>query len=227
MAFMAAGASGELVLKPSQQQPLDFLIAVLNNENNELPMRIDAAKALLPYTNFRKGIVDTTGRNVPLTVNVIRFSDMAGEIDPLDRLADKTIEHDPSPTSHWADAVTGRDQLELLRCDLAARLSQEPLEGGDLALAAGVAAALALVESEAPPTDPGSCAVLADDGQKLVLTIYGSDGPLATTELSALHALTLAAELVTAARRRVGEIEAWWEAKPMHVIRRIDEIVVL
>jgi hypothetical protein len=50
---------------------------------------------------------------------------------------------------------------------------------------------------------------LADDGEKLVLTIYGSDGPLAMTELSALHALTLAADLVTAARRRVGAIEAF------------------
>jgi hypothetical protein len=104
--------------------------------------------------------------------------------------------------------VTGRDQLRLLRCDLTARLSQGPLDGGDLALAAGVAAALTLVEAEAPPTGPGSRAALADDGETLVLTIYGSDGPLATTTLSALHALTLAAELVTAARRRVGAIEA-------------------
>jgi hypothetical protein len=104
--------------------------------------------------------------------------------------------------------VTGRDQLRRLRRDLAARLSQGPLEGGDLALAAGLAAALALVEAEAPPADPGSRAIVVDDGEKLVLTICGSDGPQAAAELSALHALTLAADLVTAAWRRVGEIEA-------------------
>jgi hypothetical protein len=48
----------------------------------------DASKALLPYTNFRKGIVDTTGRDVPLTVQVIRFGDMTSKPEPV------MIEHD-------------------------------------------------------------------------------------------------------------------------------------
>jgi hypothetical protein len=74
MAFMAAAASPE-----GPTPPFKFLSDVMNNENNELPVRIDAAKALLPYTNFRKGLVDTAGRDVPLTVQIIRFSPEASE----------------------------------------------------------------------------------------------------------------------------------------------------
>jgi hypothetical protein len=69
-------------------------------------------------------------------------------------------------------------------------------------------AALALVEAEAPLADPDSRVNLAGDGGRLVLTVYGPAGPLAATELSALGALTLAGDLVTSARRRVGAIEA-------------------
>jgi hypothetical protein len=109
----------------------------------------------------------------------------------------------PAPS----DAVLGRDQLLRLRRDLVARLSRGPLDGGDLTLAAGLAAALALVKTEAPPADPGSRVVLADDGKRLALTVYGPSGPLAATELSFLRALSLAADLVAAVRRRVEAIE--------------------
>jgi hypothetical protein len=69
----------------------------MTNENNGLPVRIDAAKALLPYTNFRKGLIDTSGRDVPLTVQVLRFSDLEplgrpGKIEPV------TIEHENEAT---------------------------------------------------------------------------------------------------------------------------------
>jgi hypothetical protein len=86
MAFMAAGASDQ------ETPPFKFLSAVMNDEGNELSVRVDAAKALMPYTNFRKGLVDTAGRDVPLTVQILRFSDL----EPLGR-SDKpepvTIEH--------------------------------------------------------------------------------------------------------------------------------------
>ena len=78
--------------------------------------------------------------------------------------------------------MTGRDQLQELRRDLTARLSQGPLVGGDLALAAGFAAAL--VEDEAPLADLGSRMVLADqlerpgaDGLRPVV-LAGGDGDL-------------------------------------------------
>jgi hypothetical protein len=87
MGLVAAGAPPELMTPP-----FEFLSAVMRNEGNELSVRIDAAKALLPYTNFRKGLVDTSGRDVPLTVQVLRFSDL----EPLGRPGKPepvTIEH--------------------------------------------------------------------------------------------------------------------------------------
>ena len=53
----------------------------MNDEGNELSIRADAAKALLPYTNFRKGLVDTSGRDIPVMVQVVRFSDGA-QLEP-------------------------------------------------------------------------------------------------------------------------------------------------
>ena len=80
---MAAGASPK-----GPTPPFKFLSDVMNNEGNELSVRVDAAKALMPYTNFRKGLIDTNGRDVPLTVQVIRFGDMTSKPEPV------MIEHD-------------------------------------------------------------------------------------------------------------------------------------
>jgi hypothetical protein len=100
MGLEAAGASPEVAAAPPQQQPLTFLLAAMNN--NELPIatRIDAAKAAAPYLHFRKGLVDTSGRDVPITVQVLRFSDVADELEASDRAGEPepvTIEHDPPP----------------------------------------------------------------------------------------------------------------------------------
>jgi hypothetical protein len=80
--LVAAGASDQ------ETPPFKFLSDVMNDERNELSVRVDAAKALMPYTNFRKGLVDTTGRDVPLTVQIIKFNDMTSKPEPV------TIEHD-------------------------------------------------------------------------------------------------------------------------------------
>ena len=95
--LVAAGAPPELMTPP-----FEFLSAVMSNEGNELSVRIDAAKALLPYTNFRKGLVDTSGRDIPLVVQIVQFADGAGERANLDRLAEPgpMIEHSPQPKSH-------------------------------------------------------------------------------------------------------------------------------
>jgi len=98
--FIAAGVPLELADKPSRQQPLDFLLEVMADEGHPLATRVDAAKAAAPYVHFRKGLVDTSGRDVPLTVNIIRFSNVAGDLETPDRPAKpepETIEHDPLP----------------------------------------------------------------------------------------------------------------------------------
>jgi hypothetical protein len=84
-------------VKPRLTPPFEFLSAVMRNEGNELSVRVDAAKALLPYTNFRKGLVDTTGRDVPLTVQILRFSDLE-PLDRSDKPAPVMIEHSSEAT---------------------------------------------------------------------------------------------------------------------------------
>jgi hypothetical protein len=101
--LVAAGAPVELATKSPRQLPLDFLLEVMADESHPVATRVDAAKAAAPYVHFRKGLVDTSGRDVPLTVNIIRFADVAGELETLDRLAEPepmTIEHDPPPASN-------------------------------------------------------------------------------------------------------------------------------
>ena len=102
MGLVAAGAPLEAAKKPALQLPLDFLLDVMVDESHPIATRVDAAKAAAPYVHFRKGLVDTHGRDVPLTVNIIRFSDVAGELETRDRLAEPkppTIEHDPAAPS--------------------------------------------------------------------------------------------------------------------------------
>ena len=71
---MAAGAPVEVAQKSPQQQPLNFLLEVMANESHPIATTFDAAKAALPYLHFRKGVVDTSGRDVPLTVTIISSS---------------------------------------------------------------------------------------------------------------------------------------------------------
>jgi hypothetical protein len=80
-------------VKPLRLQPLEFLLNVMEDESHPIATRVDAAKAAAPYVHFRKGLVDTAGRDVPLTVQILRFSDLeplgrSGKLEPV------TIEHD-------------------------------------------------------------------------------------------------------------------------------------
>jgi hypothetical protein len=82
---------------------LDFLLEVMADKSQPMATRVDAAKAAAPYVHFRKGLVDTSGRDVPLTVNIIRFSDIADEPETLARPAKPapvTIEYNPPSPSH-------------------------------------------------------------------------------------------------------------------------------
>jgi hypothetical protein len=100
MGLVAAGAPLEMAGKPPRQLPLDFLLDVMVDDSHPITTRVDAAKAAAPYVHFRKGLVDTSGRDVPITVQIVRFSDLGGELDRLAEPAQVTIEHDPQPPSH-------------------------------------------------------------------------------------------------------------------------------
>lgn len=87
----------EVAAKPSRQQPLEFLLDVMEDENHPIATRVDAAKAAAPYVHFRKGLIDTNGRDVPLVVQVIRFGDMTSEPAPA------TIEHNSNGAANGHD----------------------------------------------------------------------------------------------------------------------------
>jgi hypothetical protein len=81
-----------------QELALDFLLDVMAGESHPIATRIDAAKAAVLYAHFRKELIDTSGRNVPITVQIVRFSDVTGELETRDRLGKPepvTSEHDP------------------------------------------------------------------------------------------------------------------------------------
>jgi hypothetical protein len=102
MGVVDAGAPLDLAEKPPRQLPLDFLFEVMADESQPIATRVDAAKAAAPYVHFRKGLVDTSGRDVPITVQILRFSDVGADLDAPDRSAKPepvTIEHDPPPPS--------------------------------------------------------------------------------------------------------------------------------
>ena len=86
--LVTVGAPPDAATSPPRQQPLEFLLNVMEDESHPIATRVDAAKAAAPYVHFRKGLIDTNGRDVPLVVQVIRFSDMTSELEPV------TIEHD-------------------------------------------------------------------------------------------------------------------------------------
>ena len=100
MGLVAAGAPSELANGPLPQLPLDFLLGVMVDESHPIATRLDAAKAAAPYVHFRKGLVDTSGRDVPLVVQVLRFADVQGELETDAGPEPVTIEHQSPPASH-------------------------------------------------------------------------------------------------------------------------------
>jgi hypothetical protein len=96
--LVAGGAPLELAEKPPRQLPLDFLLDAMNNEDLPIATRIDAARAAAPYLHHRKGLLDTSGRDVPQVINIIRFSDVVDENRPA-KPEPVTIEHDLPPAS--------------------------------------------------------------------------------------------------------------------------------
>jgi hypothetical protein len=48
--------------------PLDYMLAVLRDDGNELTTRLDAAKAAAPYCHAKRAPVDGEGKEVSLTV---------------------------------------------------------------------------------------------------------------------------------------------------------------
>ena len=105
LGLLATGASPEEAMK----RPLQFLLAVVADESQPIGTRIAAATSALPYKNHRLGLIDTAGRDTPLMVQVVRFSDGEQLSAPRPILyMSKLIEMDSVETAAIEAEATGK-----------------------------------------------------------------------------------------------------------------------
>jgi hypothetical protein len=90
-----------------------------------------------------------------------------------------------------------RQRLVEMRSGLLADMDRQ-IEAGQLALLAGINAALGAIDGEAVPADPAARVVVSDDGQ-IRLTLYRDDGAAFATPIAPGRAVALAGELIAAA----------------------------
>lgn len=62
--------------------PLDFLLSVMRDGEQELNTRVDAGKAAAPYVHPKLANIELTGKDKgPVQVNIVRFSDSTQPVD--------------------------------------------------------------------------------------------------------------------------------------------------
>ena len=97
IAAMEASAAG--------MTPVDYLLAVMRNEQLDLPTRLDAAKAVAPYTNPRLASIDVKART-EVTVSALTEEERRQRARQaiLEAFAERplVIEHEPK-------VIAGRD----------------------------------------------------------------------------------------------------------------------
>ena len=99
------------------------------------------------------------------------------------------------------DLATLRRRLIAMRQELVADLGIE-IEGGTLALLGSVNSAVAAIEAELViEADPADRAIVSDDGEAILLTVYAADRRAAAATLTRHGAVRLAGRLITAASR--------------------------
>ncbi|HVB16496.1 MAG TPA: hypothetical protein VNF04_08190 [Stellaceae bacterium] len=89
-----------------------------------------------------------------------------------------------------------------MRGDLVEQMARDGIEGGTLALLAGVNAAIEACEAtaETPVDMPATGrAILSDDGAAITLTLYRKAAAVAAVTLAPRRAVALAGELIAAA----------------------------
>jgi hypothetical protein len=81
-------------------------------------------------------------------------------------------------------------------------------ESGELALQASVQGALAAIEAEAEAAvtaapQPGDRAIVTDDGERIMLTVYSANRRAAAATVSPAVAIYIVSQLITAALSRL------------------------
>lgn len=69
-------------IEQSGLTPLDFMLTVLRDLEQDYGVRLDAAKAAAPYVHPKLANIELTGKDGgPIGVNVVRYSDPAQPLD--------------------------------------------------------------------------------------------------------------------------------------------------
>lgn len=73
-------AAVEAAIAASGLTPLEYMLSVLNNAENSLAVRMDAAKGAAPYVHAKLSSIDVGGKEgKPIQVEIVDFASMLKE----------------------------------------------------------------------------------------------------------------------------------------------------
>jgi len=110
---------------------------------------------------------------------------------------------EPTVSPAAGEVAAPRARLVATRAELIEWQVRDGIEGGTLALLAGIGATLEALDAMPADTAPAARAIVSDDGRKIRLTLYGEAGAIATVTLAPCRAVALAGELIAAALPRL------------------------
>ena len=68
----------EEILAKTGLTPLEYMLSVLCDPNQETSVRMDAAKGAAPYVHPKLANVELSGKkDAPITIEIVRYSDLA------------------------------------------------------------------------------------------------------------------------------------------------------
>ena len=109
---MKAGAAG--------LSPVEYLLGIMRNEELALPLRLDAAKSVAPYTNPRLAVIDST---VKLAAEVtVTLSEDERRERARRMIAEAFAERVPLTVEGEYKVIAGRD----IAADVAAKEDEKP-----------------------------------------------------------------------------------------------------
>ena len=107
------------IAKSGLLNPVDYLLAIMRNEKLDLSIRLDAAKAVAPYTNPRLAVIDSMVRT---EVNVTAVTDEQRRERARQAILEAFAERQPLKLMASYKVIAGNDN----RDELPARAEQWP-----------------------------------------------------------------------------------------------------
>jgi hypothetical protein len=110
---------------------------------------------------------------------------------------------EPTVSPATGEVAALRARLVATHAELIEWMVRDGIEGGTLALLAGIGATLKALAAIPADIAPAARAIVSDGGGKIWLTLYGEAGAIATVTLASCRAVALAGELIAAALPRL------------------------